>query len=328
MVENARSVGPGESDSTCQPSAAPMNDAMADDLNYHHLKYFWVVACEGSIAKACGVLHLSQPTISGQIRELEKSIGDPLFERAGRNLRLTQTGRLVKGYCDELFAVGRELHTALAGDRSGRVERVVVGIADSLSKLIAYRLLAPALTLAEPVRLECIEGRPERLLAELATHQIDVVLSDAPVGPEIRVKAYNHLLAECPLAIFAAANAPALTALKSGFPQSLHQAPILLPLGNAAIRQELDGWLGERELVPRIVAECQDSALLKSFGQAAVGLFPGPAVISEEICRMYQAVEIGRIASVKQRFYAISVERRLTHPAVVAISQAAKKQFR
>lgn len=301
---------------------------MHEDLNYHHLRYFWVVASEGSIAKACGVLHVSQPTISGQLRELEKSIGEPLFERAGRNLRLTQTGRMVKGYCDELFAIGRELGNALAGDRSGRVERLTVGISDSLPKLIAYRLLEPALRLAEPVRLECSEDRPERLLAELATHQLDLVLSDAPVGADIRVKAYNHLLGESPLAIFAPAAVATLAACKNGFPQSLHHAPILLPTTSSAIRNALDGWFAERSITPRIVAECQDSALLKAFGQAGLGLFPGPAVISEEICRMYQAVEVGRIASVKERFYAISVERRLTHPAIVAISQAARKQFR
>lgn len=305
-----------------------MNTHMREDLNYHHLRYFWVVANEGTIAKACGVLHVSQPTISGQLRELEKTVGEPLFERAGRNLRLTQTGRMVKGYCDEMFAIGRELGEALAGDRSGRVERLTIGVSDSLPKLIAYRLLAPAFTLPEPVRLECLEDRPERLYAELATHQLDLVLSDAPVGPEIRIKAYNHLLGESPIAIFAPGNVPALIALRKDFPQSLHHAPMLVPTASSAIRKALDGWLNERSIVPTIVAECQDSALLKSFGQAGIGLFPGPAVISEEICRMYQAVEIGRIASVKERFYAISVERRLTHPAIVAISQAARKQFK
>jgi len=301
---------------------------MLDELNYHHLKYFWTVACEGTIAKACHVLHVSQPTISGQLRDLEQSIGEPLFERTGRTLRLTQTGRLVKGYCDDIFSVGRELHAALAGDRTGRVERVVVGISDSLSKLIAYRLLAPALQLSEPVRLECVEGSPERLLADLATHQVDVVLSDAPMGPEVRVKAYNHLLAECPLAIFAPVAVAALSNLKNGFPESLNQAPMLLPGPNSAVRVLLDGWMQERDLTPRIVAECHDSALLKAFGHAGAGIFPGPSLISDEICRMYHAVEIGRIASIKEKFYAISVERRLTHPAVVAISQAAKRQFR
>ncbi len=305
-----------------------MNTGVREDLNYHHLRYFWVVACEGSIAKACGVLHVSQPTISGQLRELEKSVGEPLFERVGRNLRLTQTGRLVKGYCDELFAIGRELGEALAGDRQHRTERITVGISDSLPKLVAYHLLAPALTIAEPVRLECVEGSPERLLADLATHQLDLVLSDAPVGPEIRVKAYSHLLGESSQAIFAPAGTPALTGLKADFPQSLHQAPMLLPTATSAIRAGLDAWFRERSLEPQVLAEFQDSALLKAFGQAGIGIFPGPAVISDEICRMYQAVEIGRIAGVKERFYAISVERRLTHPAVVAISRAARKQFR
>ena len=297
------------------------------DLNYHHLRYFWVVAREGTIAKACGILHVSQPTISGQLRELEKAVGEPLFERTGRTLRLTQTGRLVKGYCDELFAIGRELSEALAGDRSGRTERIAVGISDSLSKLIAYRLLSPALTLPEPVRLECIEDRPERLLAELATHQLDLVLSDAPVGPEIRVNAYNHLLAESVIGIYAPAGVLALTSLKQGFPKSLDQQPFLLPTRASATRDGIDAWLGERGVTPKIMAECQDSALMKAFGQAGVGLFPGPAIIGDEICRMYNAVEIGRINSVKERYYAISVERRLTHPAVVAISRAAKTQF-
>ena len=300
---------------------------MDADLNYHHLRYFWVVAREGSIAKACGVLHVSQPTISGQLRELEKSVGEPLFERAGRNLRLTQTGRLVKGYCDELFAIGNDLSAALAGDRTGRVARVAVGISDSLSKLIAHRLLSPALTLPEPVRLELTEDRPERLFAELATHQLDVVLSDHPIGPEIRVKAYNHLLVESPIAFFASADAPALAGLAKDFPASLHHRPVLLPTRSSAVRDGIDAWLRERDVAPTIVAECQDSAMLAAFGQAGVGVFPGPALIADEIARMYGAVEIGRINTVKERVYAISIERRLTHPAVVAISQAAKRRF-
>jgi LysR family transcriptional activator of nhaA len=301
-----------------------MNHTTMDrELNYHHLRYFWTVAREGSIAKACGVLHVSQSTISGQLRELEKSLGEPVFSRTGRTLRMTATGRLIKEYCDGIFSLGNELQQVLGG-AAGRRSRLVIGIADALSKLMVYRLLAPALQVADPPRLECSEGRTERLVADLATNQLDLVLSDAPLAPGLRIKAYSHLLIECPLAVFAPAGVPALVACRQGFPTSLHDAPLLMPSGSAQ-RTALDNWLAEGGLVPRIVAECQDGALLKAFGHAGVGLFPGPAAISAEICRMYQAVEIGRIASVPERIWAITLERRLTEPAILAISRAAKR---
>lgn len=301
-----------------------MNQPPMDrELNYHHLRYFWTVAREGSIAKACAVLHVSQSTISGQLRELEKTLGEPVFSRAGRYLRMTATGRMIKEHCDGIFALGNELQQALGG-KGGQRNRITIGIADSLSKLMVYRLLAPALQLADPPRLECSEDRPERLAADLATNQIDLVLSDAPLAPGLRIRAYSHLLVESPLAIFAPAAVPALVRCRTGFPGSLHDAPLLMPTASAQ-RTALDGWLAEAGVTPRIVAECQDGALLKAFGQAGVGLFPGAAVISAEICRMYQAVEIGRIASVQERIYAITLERRLTDPAILAISRAAKR---
>ena len=298
---------------------------MLEDLNYHHLRYFWTVAREGSIARACAVLHVAQPTISGQLRELEKSIGEPLFARAGRGLKLTETGRLVAGYCDEIFAMGRQLHQALSGGQVGPT-RITIGISDQVPKVIVVHLLAPALRLVPAVHLTCLEGRTDRLLADLAAHQLDLVLSDTPLAKESRVKAYNHLLVESQQSVFIAADHPDRERYSRNFPACLDDAPMVLPTEDVVIRRSFDDWCAERGLRPRHTVVCQDSTLSKAFGSKGAGLFLGPSVISEDICTMWRAVEVGRIAAVKERFYAISVERRLTHPAVVAIQQAARRK--
>lgn len=292
-----------------------------DWLNYHHLLYFWTVAREGSIAKASQQLHLAQPTISGQIRMLEESLGERLFARAGRNLVLTDRGRLVFDYANEIFSLGRELMDTLRDRPTGRPLRVQVGLADAVSKLVAYRLLDPALKLEQPVHIICREGRPEDLVADLARHNLDMVLTDAPISPGLKIKAFNHLLGDSGLTVFG--TAALAKAHRRTFPSSLDGAPVLLPTAATLVRRSLDQWFAQIHVRPRIVAEFDDGALAHTFGQAGVGLFVGPTVTEAEVRRQFGVSVVGRISEVRERVYAISVERRLKHPAVVAISDAA-----
>ncbi len=294
-------------------------------LNYHHLLYFWMVAREGSIAQASKQLLLAQPTITGQIRALESALGEKLFIRAGRNLVMTETGRVVYRYANEIFSLGRELTDVLKGRPAGRPVRLVVGISDVLPKLIAYRLLQPALELHDPVQIICYEDRPDRLLAELSTFVLDLVLTDAPVGPLVRVRAFNHLLGSCGVSFFATSSLAAR--YRKRFPASLNGAPFLLPLENAALRRSLEQWFESQRIRPRVVGEFQDSALLEAFGQAGVGVFAAPTAVEDDV-RQHRGVSLlGRTESVIERFYAISIERKLKHPAVLAISEAARLEL-
>jgi LysR family transcriptional regulator, transcriptional activator of nhaA len=294
-------------------------------LNYHHLLYFWVVAREGSVTRASEQLRLAQPTISGQLKALEEALGERLFERTGRRMLLTEVGRVVFRYADEIFSLGRELQQALKDRPTGRPVRFNVGIADAVPKLIAYRLLLPAFSLPEPVHVVCREDRPDRLLAELSVHALDLVLSDAPLPPTVKVKAFSHLLGETAIAFFGTEELAA--AHRRGFPRSLDGAPVLLPAESTALRRSLDQWLDQEGLRPRVVGEFEDSALLKVFGQAGKGLFPAAAAIEAEVRGQYEVRSVGRVDEVKERFYAISAERRLKHPAVVAISDAARRKL-
>jgi LysR family transcriptional activator of nhaA len=291
-------------------------------INYHHLLYFWTVAKEGSIARACEKLRLAQPTISGQLRMLEDTLGEKLFVKAGRGLAMTEVGQVVYRYADEIFGLGRELQDVLKGRPRGRPLRLFVGISDVVPKLIAYRILQPALAMPEPVQLLCQEDSPERLLADLTEHRLDVVLSDAPITPMVRVKAFNHLLGTCGVTWFAAP--PLAPRYRKGFPGSLQDAPVLLPTEASSFRRSLDQWMETLNIRPRIVGEFKDSALMKTFGQAGVGLFAAPGAIEKEVHDHYRVSVIGRVESVTERFYAISVERKLKHPAVVAICEAAR----
>ena len=294
-------------------------------LNYHHLLYFWTVAKEGSIAKACDKLLLAQPTISGQLRQLEDSIGEKLFRRAGRGLALTEVGQVVYRYAEEIFGLGRELQDVLKGRPRGRPARLLVGISDFVPKLIAYRILRPALMLPEPVQLICHEDTSDRLLAELAEHRLDLVLSDAPVSSMIRVKAFNHALGECGITFFAAP--PLAKQYAKSFPESLNNAPMLFPIEGSSLRRGLDQWFETRDIRPAIAGEFKDSALLKTFGQAGIGVFPAPTVIEKEVKEHYKVQIIGRTTDVIEQFYAISIERKLKHPAVLAITEAARERL-
>ena len=302
-----------------------MLDGQMEWLNYHHLLYFWMVAREGGMAKAAARLRLSHPTVSGQVRALEEALGEKLFVKAGRRLVLTDVGQLVYGYADEIFSLGRELLDTVKGRPTGRPQRLVVGIAEIVPKLIAKRLLDPARALSPQVLLVCREDKTERLFGELAAHELDVVLSDTPLPPGSGVRAYNHLLGECGVTIFARKDLAARH--REGFPRSLDGAPMLLPTGSTSVRRSLDQWFDERGVRPALVAEFDDSALLKVFGQDGMGLFPSPTAIEQEVCQQYGVVRVGRIAEVRERFYALSGERRIRHPAVSAICDAAREEL-
>ncbi len=291
-------------------------------LNYHHLHYFWVVANEGSIVRACEVLHLTQPTISGQLQQLERSLGGELFERKGRGLQLTDLGRTILRYADEIFTLGNELAEVARGRPTGQPLRLAVGVSDALAKLMVYRLLLPAIRLPEPVKLSCREGHMEELLKGLVSFELDVILSDAPLSSGMPVKAFSHLLGECGMTIFGTTKLE--RKYRKSFPDSLNGAPLLLPGPHSLPRRMLDQWLDDREIRPVVAGEFQDTALMKVFGQEGIGLFPAPTAIEVEVCRQYSVKVVGRIEQVRERYYAISVERRLKNPAVLAISQGAK----
>ena len=294
-------------------------------LNYHHLLYFWTVVQEGGIAAASRKLHVGRPSISMQLKSLESFFGAPLFTRRGRYLELTETGKLVHGYAEEIFRTGRELVDAVRGRPTGRPHLFRVGIADVMAKIVAFRLLAPALESDARVRLECREDQPDRLFAELALHEIDLVLSDSALPPGLDIRAYNHVVGKSTTTLFAI---PELARkLRGRFPASLASAPFLLPSRNTAIRASLDRWLEEQDVRPTIVGEFEDSALLKVFGQAGHGVFPAPTVVADEVAKQYGVRPVGVLESVRETFYAISPERRVKHPAVAGIIDAAKREL-
>ena len=279
---------------------------------------------EGGVTRASVKLNVSQPTISGQIRELELALGEKLLARYGRTVVLTDIGRTVYRYVDEMLGLDRELLEAVKG-RPARPGRLAVGVAMVVPKLVAYQMLEPALRLPGQITLDCVHERPERLIAELAIYGLDVVLADAPAPAAVKVRAYSHLLAECPVSVFASARIAA--AYQQGFPGSLDGAPFLLPSKDSALRNSLEEWFQKQKVKPRVVGTFEDSALLDAFGQAGAGLFAMPSAIEGEVRRQYRVNLVGRLDTVRQRFYAITVERKLRHPAVIAISERARSLF-
>lgn len=296
-----------------------------DWINYHHLLYFFVVAREGGLVQAGKVLRLSHPTLSAQIRTLEEQLGEKLFVKVGRKLELTEMGRVVYRYADEIFSLGREMLDTVKGRGVGKQLRLHVGIADVVPKLVVRRLLQPALELAEPVRLVCVEAPHDKLLADLALHALDIVIADAPVPAGSNIRAYNHLLGETGISFFGVRSLA--TTLRRKFPGSLDGAPMLLPLEQLPLRRALDQWFERNGVKPNVVAEFEDSALLKAFGADGVGVFSAPTVVEAEIMAQYGVEIIGRSDEIKEAFYAISAERRLKHPAVVAISDVARHKL-
>jgi LysR family transcriptional activator of nhaA len=296
-----------------------------DWLNYHHLLYFWTVAREGGVSKAAEKLRLSQPTISAQIKMLEHSLGERLLERQGRSLVLTDVGRVVYRYADEIFAVGREMVETLRGRPAGRALRLAVGVANAVPKLVVYRLLRPAMRRPETLHLICHEANAEHLVAQLANHELDIVISDGPAPPHGRVRVFNHLLGESPIAFFAPA--PMAARLRRRFPSSLDGARMLLPTSNTPLRQALDDWFERQTLRPQVIADFEDSALMKVFGRESVAVFPAPVAISRDVCRLYGVSVVGRTDAVRESYYVLSAERRLKHPGVLAITSAARGEL-
>jgi LysR family transcriptional regulator, transcriptional activator of nhaA len=294
-------------------------------LNYHHLLYFWTVARLGGVARASEDLRLTQATVSAQLKSLEASLGEKLFRKSGRRLTLTETGKLVFRYADEIFSLGQEMLGTLKGRPEGSLARLNVGVTDVVPKLVAYQLIEPALKLKDAYRIVCREGTNEELLPALAVHDLDVVLTDAPIGRELNVKAFHHLLGECGVLLFA--NAGLAATYRRNFPGSLDVAPFLLPTRNTNLRRSLDQWFDQRGIQPKIIAEFEDNALLMAFGQHGVGIFAAPAVIRREVETKYDVKVIGEVSGVHERFYAVSLDRKLRHPAVLAISDAARARL-
>ncbi len=292
-------------------------------INYKHLHYFWMVANTGSIARASKKLHLTPQTISGQLSLLEGNLGESLFSRVGRHLELTEAGRLVLSYAEDIFSLGGELEEMLQNIPEGRPLVFKVGVADVVPKSIAYRLLAPALSLADPVRIICREGTVESLLAELAVHKIDLVIADSPIPPSINVSGFNHPLGDCGISFFATRKLA--KEIGNDFPANLNAAPLLVPSETTVVRAKLLQWLGGQHIYPRIVGEFDDSALMKAFGRTGTGVFIAPTPIAEEVTKQYDVVTIGQTNEVREQLYAISVERKISHPAVAAITETARE---
>lgn len=295
-------------------------------INYKHLHYFWMVAKEGSIARACERLHLTPQTISGQLSLLEEQLGEALFTRVGRNLEITETGRLVLGYADEIFSLGGELEQMVRNLPDCRPLVFKVGVADVVPKSIAFRLLAPALQLPESVRIVCREGTIDSLLAQLAIHRIDLVIADSPIPSVVNVSGFNHSLGECGITFFAASQlARKLRKKNKDFPECLSDEPMLLPSETTVVQGQLLKWFDRLHVHPRIVGEFDDSALMKTFGRAGVGVFIAPTPIAAEVEKQYDVQAIGKTDEVRDHFYAISVERKISHPAVAAITETARE---
>jgi LysR family transcriptional activator of nhaA len=291
-------------------------------LNFKHLRYFWAVAANGSIARAAEILHLTPQTISGQLRELEEQLNAKLLQKSGRNLVLTDTGRVVFSYADEMFRLGDELQDVLAGRIPGTALTLTVGVAMVVPKLLAYRMLEPVLQMQDSVRLICQEASLSDLLADLSVHKIDLVLADSPMSPALNIRAYNHLLGESGISFFATQKAARKYA--SRFPRSLNGAPLLMPTASSALRRMLEQWFERQKIKPVVVAEFEDRALMKAFGEAGAGIFTSPTTVEDDVIAKYGVGVIGRTDEIKERFYAISAERRIKHPAVSEITEAAR----
>lgn len=292
-------------------------------LNYHHLLYFWMVAREGGLAPAGKVLRLSQSALSGQIKKLEDVLGHTLFERRGRRLEMTETGRVVFKYAEQIFGLGRELMDSINERPISRTQTLTVGISDVVPKLLVRQLLAPAFRQVQQLSLTCLEDRFDRLLAELASHSVDVVIADSPLPPDAAVKAFNHLLGESTVTLVAPS--PLANTLRRGFPAGLDGAPVLLPTPGCILRRDLDSWFERVGVRPQIVAQAEDSALLKAFAAEGMGAMFVPTVIAKVVGRRYDLDIVQEIAAISERYYAISAERRLVHPAVIAIRTAARE---
>lgn len=294
-------------------------------LNYRQLHYFWVVAKTGSVVRAGEQLNLTPQTISGQITLLEQTFGIDLFQRSGRQLELTEAGRQALPYAEQMFQLGNELESMLRAQPKEQQIAFRVGVADVVPKSIVYRLIAPTMELAEPIRITCREDKLERLLADLAIQRLDLVISDSPMPSHLDIKGYSHKLGECGVSFFA--SAALVERYGRDFPACLDGAPLLIPGQETVVRSRLLRWFGEQQISPRIVGEFDDSALMQAFGQSGSGIFIAPSVIAEEVARHNEVQLIGQTQAVTESFYAISVERKVKHPGIVAITEGARREL-
>lgn len=289
-----------------------------DWLNYHHLRYFWTVAREGSLRGAAEKLHVSSPSISAQIRELEEALGERLFRRSGRANVLTDAGQVALRYADEIFNLGRELAGAIKQQPTAKSLRLHVGVADSFPKLVTQQILQPVFELPQQVHVICREGKVEDLLGHLVAHRLDVVLADEPAPGSLKVRVFNHPLGESGVTICAA---PRLAAsLRKGFPRSLHQAPALLPAETTGMRRSLDRWFQSLGVVPRIVAEFEDAALMKVMASDGRGFIAVPSVVADEAVGRFSLRIVGATEKCRDQFFAITADRRINHPAVALLT--------
>ncbi|MCC5867789.1 MAG: transcriptional activator NhaR [Gammaproteobacteria bacterium] len=293
-------------------------------MNLKHLRYFWAVAHAGSVAAAAGQLHLTPQTVSAQVKLLEDDLGTALFKPAGRGLELTEAGRVALSYADEIFALGHEMVSSLRANALSEQAMTAfrIGVTEAIPKSLTHRLLASLKRAERPIRLVCREGTIDYLLGELALHRLEMVLADRPMPAGLAVRGHSRKLGDSAVAFFAA---PELACGRAAFPSCLNAAPLLLPGPNAAVRGEIDRWLGEARLYPRVVGEFDDSALMKVFAQAGDGYFPAPAIISDEICARYGVNEVGQVDEVREAFWLISTERRIQHPEVRAVLEDARR---
>ena len=291
-------------------------------LNYHHLFYFWTIGREGTITRASKALHVSHPTLSAQLRLLEAQLSQPLFDRLGKRLVLTEAGRVAFRYADEIFSLGSDLTATLAGRPEGKLSRIVVGVAEVVPKLVVRELLAPLMMIAGGPRLVCVENSLDRLLGDLSTYALDVVIADSEVPVGSGVKAHSQLLGRTAVSLFGVAK---FAALRKGFPRSLAEAPFLLPLETSTLRREMNYWFEGVGIIPRISGEFGDSALLKLFGARGLGVFPAPTILAKEVMRHYNVVELGKLTTVSERYYAITMQRKITNPAIATLVAAGLK---
>ena len=291
-------------------------------LNYHHLRYFWVVAKEGSLKKAAEKLHVSQPSMSEQIKELEGSLGEALFRRSGRSNVLTDAGQIAFRYAEEIFSRGAEMANAIKQRPGVQSLRLHVGVADAVPKLVTNEILKPVLAMPQTIHVICREGKMEDLLAQLAAHQLDIVLSDEPPSSSVKFRVFSQLLGESGITFCAAGKLA--ESLRKGFPESLHNAPALLPAENTAMRRSLDKWFRDKQIHPRVIAEFEDGALMKVMGAEGKGFIPVPTVVLHEALTRYRFKVIGASENCRDQFYAITAERRITHPAVVLMTRSSQ----
>lgn len=294
-------------------------------LNYHHLYYFWRVAKQGSVTLASQELRLAQPTVSAQLKQLEATLGITLFDKVGRRLKVSESGQIVYRYAEEIFSLGSELFEVIEGKVAGRSQALKIGVCDVVPKTIAHRIIEPAYEQRPIPRIVCLEDNSERLLAALAIQEIELIISDSPIPPTARVKAFNHYLGECGVTLLAARDIA--DRYRRGFPRSLNGAPFLLPAPPAAVRRELDRWFSESGIMPEIRAEFQDSSLMKIFARSGAGILPLPDLVEKELAAEFGLSVVGRIPKITERFYLISAERKLRHPAVAHICESAQRLF-